>query len=283
MPRTIIVGVDGSPGSLAAADWAAREARRRDVPLRLVHAVRQSPDADRSLREAEAKIARRHPDLRIEGDRVAAEPASALLTAAEGADLVVLGSPGPAGGVAGLLAGSVALAVVARSQRPVVLVPGGPRQDEHRTGAHDTVPQATAVPDVVLGLDLSAPHDAVLEFSFDAASRRAARLRVVHGWSAEPYAHDEVGAAEAGQPGAASGRTLSDVLEAWREKFPGVEVTEQAVIGTAGTHLAEASGDASLVVVGRAERRMPVGPAIGPVTQAVLQHASAPVAVVPHA
>ncbi|MFJ9870172.1 universal stress protein [Streptomyces sp. NPDC101165] len=283
MPRTITVGVDGSPGALVAVDWAAREARRRDVPLRLIHAVRQSAEVDRPLREAEARIARRHPDLRIDSDGVAAEPVSALLTAAEGAELVVLGSPGPAGGVAGLLTGSVALAVVARSRRPVVLVPGGRHQDEHRTGARGTVSRATAVPDVVLGLDLSDPHDAVLEFAFDAASRRAARLRVVHGWSAEPYAHDEIGAAEAGQSGATGGRTLSEVLEAWREKYPGVEVAEQAVIGTAGPHLAEASGDASLVVVGRAERRMPVGTAIGPVTLAVLQRGSAPVAVVAHA
>lgn len=283
MPRTITVGVDGSPSSLVAVDWAAQEARRREVPLRLVQAVRQSAEVDRSLREAEAKIARRHPDLRLDGDRVAAEPVSALLTAAEDAEVLVLGSPGPGGGVAGLLAGSVALAVVARSPRPVVLVPGGCHRDEHRTGARATVSQASAIPDVVLGLDLSDPHDAVVEFAFDAASRRAARLRVVHGWSAKPYAHDEIGAAEAGQPGAASGRTLSEVLEPWREKFPGVEVAEQAVIGTAATHLAEASGDASLVVVGRAERRMPVGAAIGPVTQAVLQHGSTPVAVVPHA
>ncbi|MFI8237169.1 universal stress protein [Streptomyces sp. NPDC085866] len=282
MPRTVIVGVDGSPGSLVAVDWAAREARYRDVPLRLVHAVRHPAEADDALREAEARIARRHPDLRIDSDLVAAEPVPALLTAAEDAELLVLGSPGPGGGVAGLLAGSVADGVVARSRRPVVLVPVGRGQEKHRTGAGGTVSQTTAVPDVVLGLDLTDPHDAVAEFAFDAALRRAAGLRVVHGWSADPYAHGEVGASHAGPRGVTSGRALSELLERWREKFPGVEVSEQAVIGTAGTHLAEASGSASLVVVGRTERRMPVGAAIGPVTQALLQHGSAPVAVVPH-
>ncbi|MFH7334851.1 universal stress protein [Streptomyces sp. KHY 26] len=266
MPRTITVGVDGSPGSRIATDWAVREARRRDVPLRLVHAAQRCAEPDPVLSETEARIARRAADVRIDSDRVPGDPVSVLLTAAGDAELVVLGSPSAAAGVAGRLAGAVALTVVARCRRPVVLVPGGRPQDEHRPG------------DVVLGLDLTEPHDAVIEFAFDAASRRAARLRVVHGWKAEPDVHDA--AADAGRSGA---RTLSEVLRPWRERFPGVEVAEQAVIGTAGRHLAEASGDASLVVVGRTRRRGPVGAALGPVTQAVLEHSSVPVAVIPHA
>ncbi|MGQ4420731.1 universal stress protein [Streptomyces sp. SAS_269] len=280
MPRTITVGVDGSPGSLAAADWAAQEAGRRDVPLRIVHAARQSAEEDSALTQAVARIARRHPDLSVDSDRVAAEPVSALVTAAEDAELVVLGSPG-AGGVGGLLGGSVALAVVARSRRPVVLVPGGHRPDHDRAAA----PGATATPDVVVGLELTDPHEAVLEFAFDAANRRAAGLRVVHG-RREPDADDRGGDAGA-VPGAemtavTGGHILPDVLRPWQEEFPGVEVAEQAVIGTAGTHLAEASGDAALVVVGHAGRRTPLGTAVGPVTQALLQQGSAPVAVVPH-
>lgn len=50
----------------------------------------------------------------------------------------------------------------------------------------------------------------------------------------------------------------------------------------AGRHLVPASRDASLVVVGRKKNHAWVGDHIGPVTHAVLQHASAPVAVVPH-
>ncbi|MEU9135310.1 universal stress protein [Streptomyces sp. NPDC048404] len=38
MLRPVVVGLDGSPECLGAADWAAREALRRGLPLRLVHA-----------------------------------------------------------------------------------------------------------------------------------------------------------------------------------------------------------------------------------------------------
>ena len=35
--QRVIVAVDGSPASLVATDWAARDAARRHVPLTLVH------------------------------------------------------------------------------------------------------------------------------------------------------------------------------------------------------------------------------------------------------
>lgn len=45
MKKAVAVGVDGSPESLAAADWAAREAVLRGLPLRIVHALELStPD-----------------------------------------------------------------------------------------------------------------------------------------------------------------------------------------------------------------------------------------------
>lgn len=314
MVRSIVVRMDGSPGGCAAADWAAREAERRDVPLRLVHALRRPsfrhipaqgsrkpparPEgpgraADRLLSEAAARIARRHPGLRIGTERVPAEPVSALLTAAEDAGLVVLGTRGASGGLAGAPAGSVAQALVARGRRPVVLVPDGHLQDGDlgglRGGAPGSASGTAACRDVVLGLDMTHPHDAVIDFAFDAALRRAAGLRIVHGWSAAPYSHGSSGPADArrraaGPAAVTAGPTLSvdAVLDPWRNTYPGVEVAQQAVIGGAGSHLCDASQDASLVVIGRTRRRLPVGAGIGPVARALLGHGTAPVAVVPH-
>ncbi|SDN49062.1 Universal stress protein family protein [Streptomyces sp. cf386] len=74
----------------------------------------------------------------------------------------------------------------------------------------------------------------------------------------------------------------TETLRPWRAKIPGVEVTEEAVIGRPGAHLADASRDVSLVVLGCRRRHASVRPHIGPVTHEVLQRAIAPVAVVPH-
>jgi nucleotide-binding universal stress UspA family protein len=37
-PQPIVAGIDGSPHSLRALDWATREAAVRQRPLRIVHA-----------------------------------------------------------------------------------------------------------------------------------------------------------------------------------------------------------------------------------------------------
>ncbi|MFE0478195.1 universal stress protein [Streptomyces sp. NPDC058947] len=302
MSRTVTAGVDGSSESLAAADWAAREALLRDLPLRLVHAWEWPPLAYASmaglavgvpeteqqraggrlvLEETRERVAQRHPGLRIDTGEIPGQPVPALLKAAGEADLLVLGSRGLSR-VAGYLVGSVALSVLAWSARPVVLVRvGEDERDELAAGE----PAADAAPpgDVVLGLDLHKPSDPVIEFAFDAASRRAADLRVVHGWTLPPYHYGgalmpEVSAEEASRVR----HELCDVLRPWQEKFPAVRVRAQATVGGAGAHLVEASREAALVVVGRQARRGPVGTHIGPVTQAVLHHAAAPVAVVSH-
>jgi nucleotide-binding universal stress UspA family protein len=301
---TITVGLDGSPQSLAAADWAAREAQQREASLRLVHAFEPQPHtyaplagaftpaaieaqrewAGRMLREAAGRLADRHPGLPISALTSTEQPVAALLSAAEDADLLVLGSRG-LGSVAGFLVGSVALAVLARSERPVVLVRAGERaEDEHLPDAAVDPSTATPYRDVVLGLDVENPSDAVIGFAFEAARRRAAGLRVIHGWTLPArYGYGEV--LDSGLDAELAEQVrhrLTEVLEPWRDKFPGVDVREQAVVGGAARHLAHASRDAALLVVGRHSRRAPVGGHVGPVTHAVLQHATAPVAVVPH-
>ncbi|MGW2815921.1 universal stress protein [Streptomyces sp. NPDC001415] len=308
MTHTVTVGLDGSTESLAAADWAAREALLRDVPLRLVHAwVWQPPYsytpmagvsapepvveeqrlwAESVPRKAEADLSARHPTLRITTDRIPDLPVPALLAASAETDLLVLGSRGLSG-LTGFLVGSVGLAVVASTECPVVMVRAGERaEDEHRpTDAAGLPSTGSPFRDVVVGVDLEHPVDTVTDFAFEAAARRGAALRVVHTWTLPPYYYGYGGALDptlATELGGQVRHTLSDTLRPWREKFPGVEVIEQTPMGGAGPCLLDASRDASLVVVGRRHRRAPLGPHIGPVTHAVLHHASAPVAVVPY-
>ncbi|MFI2435870.1 universal stress protein [Streptomyces sp. NPDC018693] len=293
MSRTVTVALDGSPESIAAAGWGAREALLHAVPLRLVHVGEQPPHhyvpfagetvpppgADRTARlltEVAATLARRHPGLDIAAEHVSGRPAQALSALARRTPVLVLGSRG-LGRAAGYLLGSVAAAVVARAEHPVVLV----RADADAAGEHlpDAEGRAAGTGpyrDVVLGLQLrERPSEALLAYAFDAASRRGAALRVVHGSAPDPAgAADELAAGGDGSCAAA--------LRPWREKYPDVEVVEETVIGSAGPHLADASQEASLVVVGRRTRHAAVGPHIGPVLDTLLRHADAPVAVVPH-
>ncbi|MFE7901022.1 universal stress protein [Streptomyces sp. NPDC057424] len=302
MHRTVTVGLDGSPESLAAADWAAREALLRDLPLRLVNAWEWQPsafapeagltvpvpptdqqraEARRVLDEARERVARHHPGLRIHADEIPGQPVPALLKAAEDAELLVLGSRGLSR-VTGYLIGSVALSVLAWSARPVVLVRADGGTGEEPL-ADDSAAGSAAPGEVVLGLDLHKPSDTVIEFAFDAASRRAADLRVVHGWTLPPYHYG--GEFMPGVTAETADRVrheLTDVLRPWQAKFPAVEVHAQATVGGAGAHLIDASRGAALVVVGRQVRRAPLGTHIGPVTQALLHHAVAPLAVISH-
>ncbi|MDG9705706.1 universal stress protein [Streptomyces sp. DH37] len=294
MVRTVTVGVDGSGESLAAADWAAREAMRRKVPLHLVH-VREPdpftpPDsfadpearqhwAQRIPREAANDLAGRHPGLEITTDQLTGRPAEVLTAAAEQAEVLVIGTRG-LGPVTGFLVGSVGLSTVARVDCPVVLVRAGTAEEGGPAGTEPPVPAR----DVVMGLELYRPSDELIEFGFDAASRRGAPLRVIHGWNpplvygVDPIAVDPRLATDLARE---SARVLEDALRHWREKYPDVEVKAQAVVGRPARHLLEASEDASLVVVGRRKRRSPIGFHIGPVAHAVMHHAKAPVAVVP--
>ncbi|MFF3072484.1 universal stress protein [Kitasatospora sp. NPDC057936] len=283
MTPLVLAGVDGSTGSAAAARWAAGEAERRGVPLRLVHAwpwltdgrnAMAEPDhlpaaAERVLADAAAELRAAHPGLDVRTDVVLDAPVDGLVAAAEDAGLLVVGSRG-LGGFAGLMLGSVGMAVAARSSVPVVVV----RERQEGAGGSD----------VVVGVDVQEPDEGVLGFAFAEAARRRARVRAVHGWDLPPvfaYAGWVPQAAEISQLEAMEEKMLSLALAGQRELHPGVEVVEEVRLGAAGA-LVEASAGAALVVVGRKRRRVELGPRLGRIAHAVLHHAKAPVAVVPH-
>jgi len=149
---TIVVGVDGSPGSLEALRWAQVEAGLRGADVRVVHAwmvplidavpepwaigtPSLGPSEDEVHEHLEAAAKRvlatavdeaRSADsaLKVEGELAEARPATALLAAAQDADLLVVGSRGR-GGFAGLLLGSVSAQCVHHAPCPVVVVPAG--------------------------------------------------------------------------------------------------------------------------------------------------------------
>ncbi|MFJ5032347.1 universal stress protein [Streptomyces sp. NPDC088560] len=287
MTRPITAGVDGSEESLAALDWAAREAVRRGLPLRVVHAWRyteQLATADRSAQHgwvsdgvtrAVRGAAERHRGLDPAVDVVEGDPVHALARAASEAEMLVLGSRGH-GPVVGFLLGSVGQQVIAEASRPVVLVRAGDEPAAEAAGR-----------DVVVGQQGDGDDSAAaLRFAFETAAARRATVRAVRAWTLPPvFAYspgslkllDDAGGLEPYEKEA-----LSEALKPWRERFPGVPVAEQVEMGSAGQVLLEAAGRAQLMVVGRRAHRTAVGARIGSVAHGVLHHAGCPVAVVPH-
>jgi nucleotide-binding universal stress UspA family protein len=300
MVRSVVAGLDGSPESRAAAEWAAREAKLRGLPLKLVQVWEPVPApmaqapllgaethehwTERIPREAAEGIRLRHPGVDVTVEQVTGTPADALVSAAKDAELLVLGSRGLSG-VGGFLVGSVGFSVVAHAELPVVLV----RADEQAAGEEEMEPAgipsgATPYRPVVLGLDADAPADSVIEFAFAEAARRGTSLRVVYGWNLPPYyayglamdagLNDELSREET--------TALTEALRPWRQKQPAIEVVLEPRVGSAAAHLVDASREACLVVIGRRIRRGALGAHIGPVAHGVLHHATAPVAVVAH-
>ncbi|MCT9011090.1 universal stress protein [Streptomyces rhizosphaerihabitans] len=302
MLRPVAAGIDGSPESLAAAHWAAREALRRGTALTLVHAWQWHPRpalsvpadmtqrawAEDLLTGVSDGLRAAHPGLRVLDRSVEDAPVTALLAAADEAALLVLGSRGLSG-LTGYLLGSISQRVVARSPVPVVLVRAGVGTcDEHFPApdgiSPDEIPQ---VPyrDVLLGLDTDRPCEELIAFAFDAARLRGAALRVLHAFSVPPSFAAADGLVPVSGPEllAEHENAVVATLRPWCEKFPEVPVAETVVNGRAAGELIRASAGAALIVVGRRERETRFGTYLGPVAHAVLHHAKCSVAVVPHA
>ncbi|MEU7602833.1 universal stress protein [Streptomyces sp. NPDC040724] len=290
MKRTLVVGVDGSPESRAAADWAAREAVRRDLPLHVVHAWLWQPlalplvqDRDTEARRAEdilgeaaGELTHRYPGLTVTAEVLSDAAVPALLHAGKGAELLVLGTRGHSA-LVGFLLGSYGQQVIAAAECPVVSV----------RSAHG---RPVAVPEegeVVVGQQGGVEESAeVLRIAFEAAAARKAPLRAVRVWSLPPvygyspgsmWIADQFGGLEPYEKAA-----LEQALAPWRLRYPEVDVVEHVERGSAGHVLLTASSDAQLLVVGRRVRESSVGAHIGSVAHAVLHHSACPVAVVPH-
>lgn len=253
--RFIVAGTDGTEHSLAAVEWAANEAQRRRVALRIVYTfggdwhdsrfgigdeyldvARQMADAVVAYACDRARQAA--PTAAISTDTRVGHPVPGLLDALHGAELLVLGNHGH-GGLTGLLCGSVNRRMTARSPCPVAVVRG----------------RLAATGRVVAGVGDTADAEQVVATAFEAAADRGSPLTVIHSYR-PPAPLWPTGARTAAATIRLARRTgdrlgLEQRLLPWRDKYPQVPVEIVSTRDSAVVALVEASRSAQLVVVGR--------------------------------
>ncbi|HEX5494366.1 MAG TPA: universal stress protein [Mycobacteriales bacterium] len=270
----VLVGVDGSDHSLAAARWGAGEAVARRVPLTLCRVVPGVADGAEFDRQSDAvrhdlDRAVRQPELAAGGTElkrlvVAGTASRELVALGRDADLLVVGARGR-GGFAGLLLGSVGDQVATHAPGSVVVV----REHLERPAAP-----------VFLGVDDAPGTSVAVGYAFDLAGRDDRALVAVYSYP-PPVALPDLGYLPVSTQTHAEDRARSfvdGVLMPWRDKYPEVTVDVQVTARRPAVALCEASVDAHLLVVGATGRPAFAG-LLGGVTRKALHHARCPVVV----
>ncbi|NIK59213.1 universal stress protein [Kribbella shirazensis] len=286
-PAPIVVGYDGSTGSLRALQWATAEAVRTMAPLRLVEAfelvvaTRPSPGhvvpletlrtvRTRGLEAVAEGIRLHHPHLTVQTSLAGGAAAKVLIEAAADARLVVLGSRG-LGGWSGLLVGSVAVQVTTHVQCPAIVIPHELRQRAH----HGLT--------VVVGVDGSKASARAIDFAFDQADALHARVIALHAWTS-PYLTyaDATSMLEFDEEQVRDGARLlvAESVAGAAADHPDVQWTTELVNGSPAQALVRRSESADLLVVGSRGRGGFTGLLLGSVSQSALHHAHCPIAIV---
>jgi nucleotide-binding universal stress UspA family protein len=285
----IIVGYDGSVGAEAALRWALDEARLRRAPVHLVCAVgnplRTAPflpvpgdwypsderhEAQALLdRAVTAATSATPPRIEITATVLDGPASTVLCEQSRHAGMLVLGHRG-LGGFAGLLLGSVSLAVTTHAHCPVVIVRNGDQTQ-------------TAVRPVAVGVDESAEAERAIGFAFEEAALRGVGLLAVRAWTPPtPAWRSDIRplVADVAEIETAERHVLSTALSGWPQKYPAVAVTTRLIPTDVRHALATVSHDAQLVVVGSRGHGGLGGLLLGSVGHHLLHHAACPVAVV---
>ncbi len=284
--RGILVGVDRSALSMAAVNWAARDAAMRNVPLTLMHVIapvvpavapwpeipipkdyfeRQDDRARRILEDARRAVADSTADhgppfvhsVVLHGPTV-----STLVNQSKIADMMVVGCRGE-GAFSRVPFGSVSTGLVNYAHCPVAVV-------------RDEAPPPAQAP-VLVGIDGSPASELATNIAFDEAFRRGVDLVALHAWS--DVSMPEVPGLDLAAIEVQAQEALAEWLAGWQERYPDVTVQRVVVCDQPARQLVEHSESAQLVVVGSNGRGGFAGMLQGSVSTAVA-HAARTVVIV---
>ncbi len=283
--RGVLVGVDGSAASGAAAVWAARDAAMRNLPLTLIHVVvpvvptaATSPEfafptdffrwqEDRAVRvldEARALIEDSPDEIELSTVHSVVLHGGAVATLVDlskDADMIVVGSRGM-GAFSRALLGSVSTGLVHHAHCPVAVI-------------HDDAPAVSADAPVLVGIDGSPASMSATEIAFDEASRRGVDVVALHAWRDITTVYELPGL-DVEELQEEARLALSERLSGFDERYPDVTVQKVVVCDQPSRQLTEHAKNAQLVVVGSHGRGGFAGMLLGSVSAAVVHAVKAP-------
>ncbi|MFE2866006.1 universal stress protein [Embleya sp. NPDC059259] len=280
----VVVGVESTDGGRLAVLWAAEEADRRGLRLRLVHALdwplgaQHDPDmrkpwetwsgifrraGQRALEEARSLALDVHPGPEVTEALVDGQPGVVMWEQAANAAMVVLGSRRLSSIRELMTTGSIAVPVIAHATCPVVIV----REPEHG-GDHPGT--------VVVGVDGSR----AVALAFEEASLRGATLVALQ---VRPFTASPVVGAVTHAEEVAEGRIrLAESLAGWAQKYPPTyrcDARSSSVIPCTPWH--RRPNTRKCVVVGTRGLGGFKGMLLGAVGHGLVHHSHCPVMVVP--
>lgn len=281
--RGIVAGIVDSASARPCLEWAAELAARTGAPLRLVGAfeaprprgwsprppsypveavARARSATERTLAECRGWCRQWVPQAVVETAACEGSAVDVLLDQSTRAGLLVIGSH-PVAGHLTYFIGSVGHSAAMRSSCPVLLARG---------------PAPSAVDRIVVGVDLDAQTDTVLNYAFRLAARMNLPIDAVYCWvpPVGPVLEQLTGYEDEDLPRVEA--ALADRLAPWRSEFAGVAV--QAVVrnGWPIPELLDQAGRNPLII-GRHRRH--VVPALGASHLGALYHPGGALIIVP--
>jgi len=262
MNQNVVVGIKEKQET--ALRFAAQAAMDRHTNLRIVHSldIRTAadfvsvpyktfpPESWRTAGETVMEQARAfvnalapHPD--VECAVADGRPFQTLRDEAAGASMLVLGTDATYG--FGLLFdGGVTARLISHSNIPVAVVP------------ERSWPEKITGP-VMVAVDTRTLAEGPLRFAFEAASRTANELHVLH----------VIPETDMFYRSQSHRVQVSEVLAGWAEEFPDVTVTNRFFFDEPGSGCVRASEEASLLVVGRRKTQVVGHPVLAEIARRV--------------